>query len=519
MHINKSIFKYNDKFKISHISFSLIFTITLFIIYNSVNIEKISHWFIIDGNIDYVPLIAYLFFAWTFFLAFFLFFAHRYLIKFVAIIFIMLSATATYFTAKYNVFIDSTMVMNTFYTDTGEAMGLLSTNMLTYVIFLIIIPIFLVLKAKINFKSRGKHLLSSVLLFIISLSIGVGLVYLNFDAIHRAGNISKKDILYQLVPVNIITGLGGVVQEISAPYFKKNQQDIKITGKVSKQDNIVVVLVIGEAARQKSMSLYGYDRKNTNPVLAKYEGLHLLNGIARLGSTIYALPEILAKNDIKLATITSKLGVKTACYVNYTMYDNCDAVGETRVDNCKYGDKCYDEDVLPLLENNLKNHKSGQSLVILHMGGGSHGPTYKDRHPVEFQAFKPQCDDADVINRCTPEELYNSYDNTILYTDYVLGKIIDTLEQYKNKAPYVFIYLSDHGESLLENGRIFHGMPPGMSLPPEQAQVPLIIKSSIPIEIKKFKEYKQPYVFDTVLDLLSIQTGIFNKDKVFIIKK
>jgi glucan phosphoethanolaminetransferase (alkaline phosphatase superfamily) len=98
----------------------------------------------------------------------------------------------------------------------------------------------------------------------------------------------------------------------------------------------------------------------------------------------------------------------------------------------------------------------------------------------------------------------------------VLGKIINTLD--KSKKPYVFIYLSDHGESLMEDGKIFHGMPPGIALPPEQAHIPLIVKSSIPISIKKRQEYGQQDVFDSILDLFSIVTNVYDKDKSFIKK-
>jgi lipid A ethanolaminephosphotransferase len=126
------------------------------------------------------------------------------------------------------------------------------------------------------------------------------------------------------------------------------------------------------------------------------------------------------------------------------------------------------------------------------------------------------CNDADVVNECTTDELYNSYDNTILYTDFVLGNIINELD--KSSAPYVFIYISDHGESLMENGRVFHGMPPGIALPPEQKQVPLIIKSSIPLAIDERKEYRQPDVFDSILDLFDIESNISDNAGSFLKK-
>jgi hypothetical protein len=70
----------------------------------------------------------------------------------------------------------------------------------------------------------------------------------------------------------------------------------------------------------------------------------------------------------------------------------------------------------------------------------------------------------------------------------------------------------------MEDGVMFHGMPPGVALPPEQAQVPLIVKSSVPISIVKRDEYRQPEVFDTVLDLFSIQATEFDKAGSFIRK-
>ncbi|RPI48296.1 MAG: phosphoethanolamine transferase, partial [Acidobacteria bacterium] len=144
------------------------------------------------------------------------------------------------------------------------------------------------------------------------------------------------------------------------------------------------------------------------------------------------------------------------------------------------------------------------------------GPIYKDRYPPEFQRFQPMCNDADVANQCTLEQLYNSYDNTILYLDHVLGGILGTLD--RSGAPYVFIYVSDHGESLMDEGRMFHGMPPGMTLPPEQAQVPLIIKSSVPITVVERAEYPQQDVYDTVLDLFSIRTPLFDTSGSFLRK-
>jgi lipid A ethanolaminephosphotransferase len=486
----------------------------MYVIYNAFNIDKITKWFYLGEAYDYAALFAYLVLGLSLFIVFFLLFSFRWTIKPFAIILIVLSATSTYFISKYNVAIDTSMVMNVVHTDATEVKALLSFQMVPYVIFLIILPVIVVVKTRIIFSQPLSDLLSAAKLGALALAIGVSSLYLEANSILRAGNISQKYIIHSLVPVNYLRSIVSNISIQMKPVYASIKPVTDFTGSVAEKRDLVVVLAIGESSRQKNFSLYGYRRKLTNPVLSKYNDLHILNGIARLGSTLYALPEILEKDDVKLVRITSTFSIDTACYVNYTLYKNCSAVGEIAPTDCKHGNKCYDEDVVPLMADNLKSYTSGSRLIVLHLGGGSHGPLYKDRHPPEFLRFKPMCTDADVINKCTVEELYNSYDNAILYVDYVLGKIITALD--RSGVPYVFIYLSDHGESLLEDGRIFHGTPPGISLPPEQAHIPLIIKSSVPISIAKRDEYTQQDVFDSILDLFSIKVDIFDNTGSFI---
>ena len=504
------------KYKISHTTFCLVYPLALFAISNAINLEKLMKWFAVKDGLDVIGFSSYLLTALSLFISFFVLIAHRRTVKPFAILLVALSAAATYFIAKYNVAVDSSMIMNVVNTDSTEASGLLSFQMLPYVLFLIVVPTVVILAGEITFEPGGQYLFASAKLFAVALVISIGSLYLNHNAINRALTASAKYVIYSLVPINVIQGSLNATYKTLKPHFASKKQ-VDIRGSVASKEDIVVVLAIGESARRKNFSLYGYTGKLTNPILGQVSGLHLLNGIAAKGSTLYALPEILEKSDIKLAEIVSKAGVPTACLVNYTLYDNCDAVGEVKVSNCKHGSDCYDEDVIPLLKENLRSYSSSQRFVVLHLGGGSHGPVYKDRYPPSFQKFQPMCSDADVASRCTLEELYNSYDNSVLYTDYVLGGIVNTLDA--SGVPYVLIYLSDHGESLMEDGRIFHGVPPGISLPPEQADIPLIVKSSVPLSIVPRSEgYSQPDVFDTILDLLSIDTPHFDKRGSFIKK-
>ena len=507
-------FKFFKKinFQISHINYALLFCALMYFSCNILIIDQFVKWFLLKDKIDYIGLSAFFTLGFAVFAIFFLLISHPKTTKFFSIILCILSTISVYFIKKYDISIDRTMLMNAIYTDTSEVHSLLSKQMIPYFVFLCIIPIILILKTQIIFPK--KYFLKSLKVILICLIIGLSFGFYKYQTIHRAGNLSRKKIIYTLIPVNYVRSSFSAIIYSFKPYFSNRAKQIEVSGTITSPEDLVVVLAIGETSRQKNFSLYGYNRQ-TNPILSKDKNLHILNGKARIGSTLYALPEILVKNGVPLTSITSKVGIDTACYVNYSLYDNCVIPGEIKVEHCKR-DLCYDEDTIPYLQKNLSEYKSGSRFIVMHIGGGSHGPSYHERYPAEFQQFQPICKDADVVNKCTKDELFNTFDNTILYVDFVVGNIIKTLD--KSKVKYVFFYLSDHGESLLEEGRIFHGMPPGFDLPPEQAQIPLIVKSSIPISVKKLKEYTQQQVFDTILDLLNIETQVAEKEKSFIKK-
>lgn len=505
----------NRKIEVSALQFCIFYPAFIYTISNVLNLPKFLKWFYFKGNTDFSALISFFIIGLCLFIFLFTLLAHRKTIKPVAIVFALLSAPSAYFIYKYGIAIDRSMLMNVINTNSTEVSDLLSVRMIPYMLVLMALPIGLTLITRIRFSDSGHYLVSSVKLIAGSLSLAVGLVYLQFNGISRAVNSSNKYVIQTLIPINYLQSFGSLAQHSIEDYLRLHGKKVEFSGRVTSTDNLVVVLAVGESSRQQSFSLYGYRRQNTNPLLSKEKNLHVLNGIAKQGSTLYALPEIFVKDDVPLPLATKSLGIETACYVNYTLYDICDAVGEIPVSNCKYK-TCYDEDVIPLLSNNLKSYRSGYRFVVLHLGGGSHGPTYDLRVPPDFQKFTPTCKDPDVVSRCTQDELYNSYDNTIAYVDSVVSQIIGELD--RSKVPYVFMYMSDHGESLLEDGRIFHGMPLGIKLPPEQARVPLLVKSSIPISVAKREEYLQTEVFDTVASLFSIESKITDEKLSFITK-
>ena len=78
------------------------------------------------------------------------------------------------------------------------------------------------------------------------------------------------------------------------------------------------------------------------------------------------------------------------------------------------------------LQDYIDQH-NGDILIVLHQMG-NHGPAYYKRYPNEFERFTPVCPTSD-LGSCTPEEIDNTYDNAILYTDHFLAKVIELLKR------------------------------------------------------------------------------------------
>ena len=133
------------------------------------------------------------------------------------------------------------------------------------------------------------------------------------------------------------------------------------------------------------------------------------------------------------------------------------------------GHNCIDEALLENLDEHLAT-LTRNTVIVLH-AIGSHGPAYYERYPEAFRQFTPDCRIAD-LTRCSQAEIINSYDNTILYTDFFLAEAVRMLKRFPNLKSSL-LYVSDHGESLGENGRYLHGMPYAIA-PDNQKKVPMI---------------------------------------------
>jgi len=146
-------------------------------------------------------------------------------------------------------------------------------------------------------------------------------------------------------------------------------------------------------------------------------------------------------------------------------------------------------------------------FVVLHTST-SHGPQYFKKYPKQFERYTPVCTTVEM-SKADTEELINAYDNSILYTDYIIHSAIEELRELEGWQS-TLIFVSDHGESLGEGNLYMHGMPKNLA-PREQYEIPFIIWTSDRAAVAE-QDVDQHHVFHSVLHRLSIDSPVYNPE-------
>ena len=98
-------------------------------------------------------------------------FSSKYTTKPILITIFTISAFTAYFMDSYSIVIDSEMIRNSLQTSMKESVDLFSFRLVLYVVFLAIIPSYIVYKTKINYKSLKGEIVSKLKTIILSLVI------------------------------------------------------------------------------------------------------------------------------------------------------------------------------------------------------------------------------------------------------------------------------------------------------------------------------------------------------------
>ncbi|MDD9178145.1 MULTISPECIES: phosphoethanolamine transferase [Aliivibrio] len=412
-----------------------------------------------------------------------------YLFKGIVIILTLTSSMAFYAALQYNTMFDYAMIENIFETNVGEASSYLSSASIGYFIVFGVLPSLFLLKVKvIRNASWGKELFHRAAL--VSVAI-VGLLLISVFYFKDYASIGRNNsYLNKMInPADAFNTVKYINNEyLTAPLdYITIGEDAEVIPAKNGKPTLMVVLV-GETARAQNSAYNGYDRE-TNPY-TKDLGLIAFQNTSSCGTaTAHSLPCMFsnmvrtnynrdrANNQDDVLDVLTHAGVKSVWIDNdggdKAVAKNIEKVmiSDTSSDEFCNGSSCYDEVLLQGLDKRIQN-TTGDQLYALHMIG-SHGPTYWKRYPENMAVFTPACNRSDIEN-CSDEEITNVYDNTLVYTDYVIAQTIAKLKTYSDKYNVVMLYISDHGESLGENGLYLHGAP-YMIAPKEQTHVPFYI--------------------------------------------
>lgn len=320
---------------------------------------------------------------------------------------------------------------------------------------------------------------------IFALIISIAFVYIRFKKI-RSISISSRIIcsvffIAAIVMLNTLPATKRLIANhipyniyyVTANYIEENKSINQFRESLSENseceaDSLTVIFVIGESLRADHLGLNGYTR-NTTPKLSALENITSLpNVYSKYTYTNISLPHIMTRSDTINEDIayqersfidifkacgfeTSWLANQESAYTYVYFMNEADTLIFTNPNKSSYTfDKWLDEDLIPHYLNCLKQEKE-KKLVILHTIG-SHW-WYNSHYTDEFAKFRPVIK-SKIISSNTGEEMINSYDNTILYTDNFLANLIEPLKDQNA----ILIYLSDHGESLGENGKWLHAV-------------------------------------------------------------
>ncbi|EKQ7195416.1 phosphoethanolamine transferase EptA [Klebsiella oxytoca] len=454
--------------------------------------------------------------------------------RLVVSLFILLSASAQYFIWTFGVVIDRAMITNIFDTTPAESFALLSGKM---VLILGLSGILAVVAAWWIKIRKPQTLWRSLAVRLVSIAVSALLIilvaalfYKDYASLFR----NNKELVKSLSPSNSIVAVNSWYAHNrmdNLPLVKIGEDAVQKPQMRSGPRKNLTIVVLGETSRAANFSLNGYSRE-TNPRLKQDNVIYFANTTSCGTATAVSVPcmfsnmprahydEELAHHQEGVLDILQRAGIK----VQWNDNDGgckgaCDRVPHENVTDLKLSGQCidgecYDEVLFHNLDSYIDNLQQ-DGIIVLHTIG-SHGPTYYNRYPAQFKQFTPTCD-TNEIQSCTQQHLTNTYDNTILYVDYVVDKAIKLLQSKQDKFTTSLVYLSDHGESLGEDGVYLHGLPWSIA-PDTQKHVPMLLWLSADYQQRygvssqclqqkaKTQTYSQDNLFSTLLGLLGVST-------------
>ena len=304
--------------------------------------------------------------------------------------------------------------------------------------------------------------------------------------------------------------------EISVPSFKYPQ---------------LHVVVLGESARRKEMSLYGNVIQTTPFADSIKDNLYIFDNVTSWSAQTAPMMEkllTLSENETdrykmweepSIIDFYNAAGFETFWISGHSMYGLFDNYSHLlkRVKHKTFINKHknwnegfkkhkYDAELLPAIEKALA-YPAQKKVIFIHLMG-SH-IRYSDRYPKEYQSRNPEF--KILENNANPR--YIEYIKSIHYSDWMLSEIFKRVQKEKESSSFI-LYFSDHAEGVsLLNACFCHA---DSKKDYEQLEVPFFLwlsdsyKKENASYVASFKDYlHRPYETNnwihSILDLSRIK--------------
>jgi lipid A ethanolaminephosphotransferase len=471
--------------------------------------------------------------------------AWRRSIKPVLVFLLIAAAAGMHFMMSYGVVIDDTMMVNVFQTDPRETRDLLNLRLFITLLMVAGLPMIWLWFAPVQRTLWRKQALRNTLILITGIALFIGAIAISFQGFSSLMR-NHKHVRFLLNPLNSLYAIG----QIAIKPLRHGPQPLQAIGLDAKLGTSystggkppLLMIVVGETARAANFSFNGYSRQTT-PQMAKLStnepfvywkdawscGTNTAASLpcmfSHLGKEAYedskaryeGLLDVLQRAGLAVLWLDNQSGCKGVC----DRVTNVNTSQAKVPEHCSTGE-CHDLVMLHELDARiaaLPADKRAKGVVVVFHQMGSHGPAYFKRVPQAFKQFQPECL-TNNLSECTREQITNSYDNTLLYTDQLLASSVSWLKTQEKTSRSAMIYVSDHGESLGEKGIYLHGLPYAIA-PNEQKQIPwlnwfspeFVATQKIDVaclQQNATKRITHDNLFHSVLGLLDVKTALHN---------
>ncbi len=447
----------------------------------------------------------------------------RLIFKGLMILLTLLGATSLVVWLYYGIAMTPDMVRNFLATDFHEASGYWSWSLALNFI-LITLPGLLLIN-RLRSSRRPESKLKRLGICVVTLLCGVFVLFIQlqpFSALMRG----DKSLRYLFAPVNIVYSTSSTLLRDQNPgKAQKVIVDASPKAIFTSDKPTLFVVLIGETARSANWQLAKLSKLNIVNIpkvqaCGTSTDVSLPCMLSRVGRRDYDRKRILTEES--LPSLLKRAGFSVTWVDNQSgCKGTCDGVRVTKPTPdplyCHAG-TCMDGVFNRSIDEAFNALKTqNHTVLFLHMMG-SHGPAYYKRSTESEKVFGKECTDP-TFKSCSKESIRAAYDSSIRYTDRVVAELIRKLQ---NRADIntALIYLSDHGESLGENGLYLHGAPYYIA-PDEQKIVPMVMWFSEPfkknytidtrvIEENSHKPITHDHLYHTILGLLNVRSSTYD---------